>query len=64
MLVLASGTLVDALYHAMPSAPLSALGGADGHTAHLIIFLGMLLVVLSLLRQALRGPARTSTHSK
>jgi hypothetical protein len=63
MLVLVGGMFVDALYHAAPSSPMSGLVGPDGHNAHLLIFVGMLLVMASVIRQGLRGPVRT-THSK
>ena len=60
LVVLAFGTLVDGVYHAVPDAPLGQLLGPAGFNAHLVIFVGMLLVLGHLLRQGLRTPRRTT----
>lgn len=56
--ILSAGAFVDAVYHAAPDSPFGALLGPEGMTAHLIIFLGMLVVVSSLLLQGARTPRR------
>jgi hypothetical protein len=58
--VLGAGTLVDGLYHAAPDAPFSQLLGPEGFNAHLIIFVGMVLVLVSVALQGLRTPRRTT----
>ena len=60
VLVLSAGALVDGLYHAAPDSPLSGLLGAEGFNAHLLIFVGMLLVLSHVLLQGLRAPRRTT----
>ena len=60
LLILAFGLFGDLTYHALPdlSAPLF---GAEGLRAHLVVFVGMLLVVSGVLRQGLVGTHRKST---
>ncbi len=60
LLVLSLGTLVDGLYHAAPDAAFGHLLGPEGINAHLVIFVGMLLVLGHVLRQGLRTPRRTT----
>jgi hypothetical protein len=64
LVVLSFGTLVDGLYHAVPDTPFGQVLGPDGFTAHLVIFVGMLLVLGHVLRQGLRAPRRTITRSQ
>jgi hypothetical protein len=59
LLVLSAGTLVDGLYHALPDSSFGRLLGPEGVNAHLIIFVGMLLVLAHVLLQGLRTPRRT-----
>jgi hypothetical protein len=56
LLILAAGLFADTIYHSLPdlSAPLL---GADGLRAHLVVFVGMLLVLSGVLLQALSGHA-------
>ena len=58
LVVLSAGALVDAVYHAAPDSPLGAVLGPEGVNAHLIIFVGMLIVLASVLLQGLRTPGR------
>ena len=60
LVVLSAGALVDALYHAAPDSPLGGLLGPEGYYAHLVIFLGMLIVLASVLLQGLRAPGRAT----
>jgi hypothetical protein len=60
LLVLSFGALIDGLYHAAPEAPFGQVLGADGMNAHLVIFVGMLLVLGHVLLQGLRSPRRTT----
>ena len=60
LVVLTFGTLVDGVYHAAPDAPFGQLLGPEGINAHLVIFLGMLLILGHVLRQGLRAPRRTT----
>jgi hypothetical protein len=60
LLVLSFGALVDGLYHAAPQAAFGQLLGTDGLNAHLVIFVGMLLVLGHVLLQGLRTPRRTT----
>jgi hypothetical protein len=63
LLVLAAGLVADLAYHALPlvTAPLL---GADGLRAHLVVFVGMLLVVGGLVQQGLRaGTPRAASGS-
>ncbi len=60
LVVLSAGALTDALYHAAPDSPLGGLFGPEGFTAHLVIFVGMLIVLASVLLQGLRAPRRST----
>ena len=53
LFILAAGFLGDALYHSLPGAS-EALLGAEGYRAHLVTFLGMLLMVIGVVDQGLR----------
>jgi hypothetical protein len=61
LLVLSAGTLVDGFYHALPDSSFGRLLGPEGTTAHLIIFVGMLMVLGHVLLQGLRTPRRTAS---
>lgn len=52
LLILAVGLLADLAYHALPRFA-TPLFGTDGVHAHLVVFLGMLVVVGGLIEQGL-----------
>jgi hypothetical protein len=60
LVVLSFGTLLDGVYHAAPDAAVGQWLGPEGFHAHLVIFVGMLLVLGHVLRQGLRAPRRTT----
>jgi hypothetical protein len=52
LLILAAGLFGDTVFHTVPDLA-APLFGADGLHAHLVVFVGMLLVVSGVFRQGL-----------
>ena len=52
LLLLSLGLFADLAYHARPALT-APLFGADGSRAHLVVFVGMLVVVCGLIEQGL-----------
>ena len=57
LVVLAVGALADLAYHASPDS-LQPLLGAEGFRAHLVTFVGMLVMLIGVFRQGLARPVR------
>jgi glucose uptake protein GlcU len=55
LVVLVAGALGDFLYHALPDT-FAPLFGADGFRAHLVTFVGMLIMLVGVFRQGLTQP--------
>jgi hypothetical protein len=63
LLVLLVGATGDLTYHALPQANLQAWLGVQGYYAHLITFVGMLVMLIGVLRQGLsQSQSRSSSQ--
>ena len=60
LLVLIVGATGDLTYHALPQAELQAWLGAEGYYAHLVTFVGMLVMLIGVIRQGLSEKSRSS----
>lgn len=66
LLVSAGGTVLDLLYHASPpvaQATFAAVLGDGGERAHLVTFIGMVLVLLAVVRRGLTQTEAVRTRS-
>jgi hypothetical protein len=67
LLALVVGATGDLIFHGLPQADLQTWLGPEGYYAHLVTFVGMLVMLIGVIRQGLpeksRSPQRVSSHA-